>query len=163
MNYKVNAQDLGLNPRDARSAAQALNEYLANLMVLFVKVHNLHWNVVGQSFFDIHAKTQELYEHIGDEIDVIAERVKMLGYYPTGSLSEALQLSTIKELPNDIHPNGPSVAKVVVDDLQTIIRQLREISENNDSAYTGGLVEEALTYYEKLHWLFSAYLTKEKE
>ncbi|MBO8157159.1 MAG: DNA starvation/stationary phase protection protein [Bacillaceae bacterium] len=161
MNYKVSPQSIGLNPEQAEHAARAMNHYLANLQVLFIKFHNVHWNVIGPSFFEIHEKTQVLYEHVAEEIDLIAERIKMIGFYPVGSLKDALKLATIKELPSKVDLNGPTVASIVVKDLRKLIAQLREISQNVDSAYTGGLIEDALSYYEKQHWLFSAYLTKE--
>ncbi|WAA10951.1 Dps family protein [Fervidibacillus albus] len=160
MNYKVNPENLALNPVEAEQAARELNRYLANLQVLFIKLHNLHWNVVGTSFFDIHEKTEMLYDFVGEEIDRIAERIKMIGFYPVGSLSEALRLATISELPSTIDYNGPTAASIIVKDLQTIMRQLRAINEKVGSDYTGGLTDDALRFYEKQHWLLSAYLTK---
>ena len=59
-----------------------------------------------------------------------AERIKMIGHYPVGSLSEALNLATISEVPSELN-----------------------------STYTGGLIGDAISYYEKQHWLFSAYFT----
>ena len=32
---------------------EKMNEYLSNLAVLNVKLHNLHWNVVGLQFVEI--------------------------------------------------------------------------------------------------------------
>lgn len=161
MDFKVNPQSLGLNSLEAERAAKAMNEYLANLQVMFIKLHNLHWNVVGISFFDIHEKTQLLYENVSEEIDLIAERIKMIGFFPVGSLAEALNLATITEIPSVIVINGPTAACVVVTDLQALIIQLREISGDVDSEYTGGLIGNAITYFEKQHWLFSAYLTND--
>lgn len=51
------------------------------------------------------------------------------------------------------------MASVIVEDLQTLITQLRKINETVDAAYTSGLINDALYFYEKYHWLFSAYLT----
>lgn len=36
-----------------------LNVFLANLAVLNIKVHNLHWNVVGLQFPLIHKMTEK--------------------------------------------------------------------------------------------------------
>lgn len=83
----------------------------------------------------------------------------MIGFYPVGSLSDALNVSTIEELPTEIELNGPTVASVIVKDLRTLITQLRKINETVDAAYTSGLTDDALYFYEKYHWLFSAYLT----
>lgn len=158
MSNKVNPQSLGLNLTTAEHAAEEMNKYLANLQVLYIKLHNLHWNVTGSQFFEMHEKTQELYEHVGEEIDVIAERLKMIGFYPVGSLSEALNLATITEITLKEEFSSSKVASIVIEDLQILIRHLREINNNFDISYTGGLTEEAVNYYEKQNWLFSAYL-----
>lgn len=50
MDFRVKPQILGLNPMEAGRAAEELNRYLANLQVMFIKLHNLHWNVVGTNF-----------------------------------------------------------------------------------------------------------------
>lgn len=152
--------DIGLNQHEAVTAVEGLNAYLANLQVLFIKLHNLHWNVTGVSFFDIHEKTQMLYEFVGDMIDLVAERIKMLGYYPVGSLYEALQLATIKELPNR-NFNGPTAANIIVHDFRQLILQLRQISNQVDDSYTGGVVSDGLQFFEKQQWLLSAYLTQQ--
>lgn len=35
-----------------------LNIFLSNLAVINVKIHNLHWNVVGPNFFVVHKMTE---------------------------------------------------------------------------------------------------------
>ena len=42
----------------------SVQTYLANLAVLFVKLHNVHWNVVGSQFLRIHTFTEELYDQL---------------------------------------------------------------------------------------------------
>lgn len=159
MDCKVSPQSIGLDPKKAELAAAGLNQYLANLQVMYIKLHNLHWNVVGKSFFDIHEKTQMLYEEVGEGIDRIAERIKMLGFYPVGSLYRALSLATIKEIP-DADLNGPTVANILVHDFREILAQLRQIKETANEDYTGGLIGEAINFFEKQHWMFCAYLTR---
>ena len=40
---------------------QVLNQQVANLNVLYVKVHNYHWYVRGEKFFTLHVKFEEIY------------------------------------------------------------------------------------------------------
>ena len=42
-------------------------KFLANLGVLFVKLHNIHWNVVGKHFMRIHTYTEELYDQVFED------------------------------------------------------------------------------------------------
>ena len=39
-----------------------LNTYLANLAVLNIKIHNLHWNIVGSQFVSVHEYLESEYD-----------------------------------------------------------------------------------------------------
>ena len=56
-----------------------LNELLADLEVMTVKLQNYHWNVTGKGFFITHEKLEEYYEEMREEIDEIAELIVMKG------------------------------------------------------------------------------------
>ena len=42
--------------KNRTKSIEALNLYLANLNVLYRKVQNYHWNLIGKDFFEIHVK-----------------------------------------------------------------------------------------------------------
>ena len=48
---------------------EKLNLYLVNLNVLYRKVQNYHWNVVGKGFFTIHAKLEDFYDKINEPMN----------------------------------------------------------------------------------------------
>ena len=75
-----------------------MNEYLANQMVGFIKLHNLHWYVQGKGFFVLHEKFEELYDESAQIIDDVAERLLAVGEKPVASLKKALELATLAEL-----------------------------------------------------------------
>ena len=50
---------IGLNKEKSIIIATKLNKYLADLHVLYSKLHNYHWNVVGIGFFEMHLKLEE--------------------------------------------------------------------------------------------------------
>ena len=68
-----------------------LNTYLANLAVLNVKFHNIHWNVVGKQFVQVHEFTESLYDAFFEQYDAVAETLKMRNVYPVASLKEYLE------------------------------------------------------------------------
>ena len=39
-----------------------LNQYLSNLAVLNLNLHNIHWNVEGLQFVKVHEFTEQLYD-----------------------------------------------------------------------------------------------------
>ena len=61
---------------------ELLNKYLSNLAVLLIKLHNLHWNVVGQQFMSIHNFTESQYDTYFGYYDDVAEALKMQGQRP---------------------------------------------------------------------------------
>ena len=48
------------------------NKLLSNYFVVFVKLHNLHWNVVGINFKQIHEYLETLYNDIN--LDLINKK-----------------------------------------------------------------------------------------
>ena len=67
-----------------------LNEFLADLNVFYRKLQNYHWNVQGKDFFQVHAKLEELYNEINEQIDEIAEHILILGGQPLGTVKDYL-------------------------------------------------------------------------
>ncbi len=133
-----------------------LNLYLANLNILFVKLHNLHWNVVGVGFFDVHEQTQILYEAVAEKFDAVAERIKMLGYQPLASTQEYLEVATIREL-QSINLSSQIVAKIIIDDFCCMVSLLKKIKHANDDC---GIISEGICFFEKYIWFFNAYLER---
>ena len=73
---------IGLDNNKVEGIVKSLNDYLANLNLLYVKLHNLHWNVQGHSFFQLHAVFEGYYEGVAKSLDEVAERILTLGGRP---------------------------------------------------------------------------------
>ena len=151
---------IGLNQEKSVEVAKGLNKYLADLHVLYTKLHNYHWNVVGAGFFQMHAKLEELYNATAEEIDVVAERILQLEGRPLASMKDYLEISTLKEAESKKIKSNDA-AKDILEDFQAILKELREIvvlaSDNNDEQ-TIGIIDGSIGAYEKNIWMLSAYL-----
>ncbi|MBP2649466.1 MAG: Ferritin Dps family protein [Firmicutes bacterium] len=148
------------NPANACKVAEGLNVYLANLNILYSKLHNFHWNVVGAGFFGLHAKTQELYEKMATELDIVAERIKALEYMPLASMHEYLQAATISDISSKPFTTE-EVTQMIINDFSCIVRLLRKIeafAKKASDECTIGLITEAICYFEKQIWLMNASL-----
>ena len=77
-----------------------LNQLLADLNVLYRKVQNYHWNIKGKEFFQLHAKLEEYYDYINEQVDEVAEKILMIGGQPLGRLKDYLEISKIQEAEN---------------------------------------------------------------
>ena len=102
--------------------SKKLDLYLANLGVNYVKLHNLHWNVIGRGFKQVHEYLEALYDETTESFDEVAEYQKMVGEYPKASLEEYLKITTIKELESKDYSIEDAL-KIAVED-QKLIRDL---------------------------------------
>jgi starvation-inducible DNA-binding protein len=153
--------DLGLSAANTQGVATILGRLLADEHVLYMRLRNYHWNVVGMAFGPLHALFQEQYEALADDIDEVAERIRMLGPTVPGTLTEMLQLTSLAERPGDLPDDRGMVAQLVTDH-EAIIRHLRkdiracdeQYDDMGTSDYLTGLMEK----HEKLAWLLRAHL-----
>jgi len=75
-----------------------IQSYLSNLAVLNVKLHNIHWNVVGPQFVEVHNFTESVYDELFESFDQVAELLKMKGLMPLSTMAEYLENATIQEV-----------------------------------------------------------------
>ena len=100
-----------------------MNEYLSNLAVWNIKLHNLHWNVVGPQFVQIHEFTESLYDDVFAKYDAIAEIMKMKGQTPLVKMVDYLGHSSLKELDQESF-----TASEVLEILQKDLNQMKELA-----------------------------------
>lgn len=152
---------IGLNAEKSKALAEKLNTLLANYSVLYVNARGFHWNLKGDTFFELHLKFQELYDDVLLKIDDIAERIATLGYQPMHSYSDYLKHSKIKESTNVT--DGPKALQLVLDSLQVLLtlqRELLDLSADAGDEGTNSLMSGYISQQEKLAWMYASYLGK---
>lgn len=152
--------NIGIEKKGREEISEFLNKYLANLNVLYTKLHNYHWNVEGEGFFVLHEVLEEIYSEMADEIDEVAERVLTLGIRPAASMKEYLELAELKE-EESVGIQSKDIVKNVLDDFSILINQLREgieIAGKYDDEVSIDLMVGSLSNLEKRSWMLRAYL-----
>jgi starvation-inducible DNA-binding protein len=87
-------------PADARAeAVTLLNQRLADCVDLQTQAKQAHWNVKGPQFYALHKLFDEVYEAIGEYVDLIAERIVQLGGVAEGTARVAAQRTTLLDYP----------------------------------------------------------------
>lgn len=131
---------------------QVMNALVADLAVLNIKFHNLHWNVKGPRFVPVHEALEDMYNLFFAQYDDVAERMRMLGVYAPASLKEYLELTHIEELPQKdftveevIH-----LVKASFEHLKDEAKALRDASR--DDAVTQALCDDLESAYDKQIW-----------
>ncbi len=156
--------NIGLNDQQREGVITLLNQDLSDLYLVLVKTKKYHWDVVGPQFRTLHQLWEEQYETLTLTIDACAERVRMLGGYPVGTMEGFLNLASIKEHSGDI-PNATEMVSRLVKDHETIIRNLRkhvsqcgETFEDDGTAdFLTGLMEQ----HEAMAWMLRSFIEGE--
>src|SRR5919108_4042477 len=89
--------DIGINEKDREEIAGGLSRLLADTYTLYLKTHNFHWNVEGPMFNTLHLMFEQQYTELATAVDLIAERIRALGFPAPGSYGQYAKLSSIKE------------------------------------------------------------------
>ncbi len=154
--------DIGIPDKHLLSVSNLLNMLLADEFTLYVKTRNAHWNVTGPGFSELHKFFEEQYTQLDEVIDEVAERVRMLGYFPVATLAEFRQNTRLTEDAIDMSKQE-NILRTLLDDHETIIRVLRsdvtrtadEYKDLGTSDFLTGLMER----HEKMAWMLRAYLS----
>lgn len=135
-----------------------LNQYLADVNVLFRKVQNFHWNVVGPDFVPVHELLQRLYEELDGQIDVVAERILSIGGQPLGTMKSYLEMTKITEAENKKIATKAALQEVKVDYAYMLksLKELKEVADAESDYGTSAMLDEYITSFEKTLWIFSA-------
>jgi starvation-inducible DNA-binding protein len=138
---------------------ELLNKQVANWAVLYTKLHNYHWNVKGESFFDLHIKFEELYNEAGQHLDVIAERILALRGKPLATMKEYLATASIKEAKGN--ESATQMVTQLVEDFRMLAEELTrgiEDAEKNEDQPSADMMIQIRSSLEKHAWMFEAYL-----
>ena len=136
------------------------NKYLANINVNYVKLHNLHWNVLGLQFKPVHEYLEGLYDSMHEVFDEVAELLKMNGEYPLASLKDFLAVSEIKELESKDYSVKESLEIALADIklLKENALELRKLAAEEDFYPFQVMMEDHLANYNKVVWFIESML-----
>ena len=137
---------------------EKMAQLVADLNVLNVKFHNLHWNVVGLNFESVHLLTETSYTDFFNKYDEIAERMKMLGELPPASMKKYLELTKVEEL-EDKDYSVSEILKIVLDlyvFLKKEVMELRTLADKECDFIIVGLAKEYLGEFDKQIWFVSS-------
>jgi len=90
--------DIGISEKDRKKIAQGLSALLADSYTLYLMTHNFHWNVTGPQFNSLHLMFMAQYTEQWNALDIIAERIRALGYPAPGTYKEFVKLASVKEV-----------------------------------------------------------------
>ena len=138
--------------------AMNMNAYLSDLVVFYLKLHDLHWNVKGPQFVEVHKYTEARYEDMAEKFDAIAELLIMHGEKPVSSIADYVKLASVKELGRGEYRDG-EVLKILIEDLSLLkskAEALRSEMAEEDIFDVVAVLEEHIAGYNKELWFLNA-------
>ncbi|MBP9742817.1 MAG: DNA starvation/stationary phase protection protein [Burkholderiales bacterium] len=144
----------GIAQEDRINVANELANLLADTYSLYLKTHNFHWNVTGSMFQTLHLMFETHYMELALAVDLIAERIRALGFIAPATYSEFAKLTKIKEHSGDI--DAILMIKYLIEAHEAVIKTAREVLPLADKAndqVTIDLLTQRLQVHEKTVWM----------
>lgn len=151
--------NIGIAPSDRQEIAEGLAKLLADTYTLYLKTHNFHWNVTGPMFQTLHLMFEQQYNELALAVDLIAERIRALGYPAPGTYREFSQLSSIPEETGV--PKATEMIQRLVEGQEAVIRTARSlfpVVERAADEPTADLLTQRMQVHEKTAWMLRSLL-----
>ncbi len=132
-----------------------MNKLLANLNVMYVKLHNYHYNVVGADFMQTHVALEKEYDVMHEWIDEVAEQIKKDGGYPLASMKDYLEVATIEEVASTDY-RSKEIIESLINDYTELEANIGEILAGDISVSADDLLTTMASEIATKLWFFSA-------
>jgi starvation-inducible DNA-binding protein len=157
----VRLQPIALDTDARIESCRLLNEILADSQVLYALYKKHHWLVAGPTFYQLHLLFDKHAEEQLELVDLIAERVQVLGGIAVGDPRHAAELTSIERA-----PDGAEEVTGMLDRLlnahESVIERVRVAIKTTEESEDWGtndlLMGDVLRRHELQVWFVSAHL-----
>lgn len=153
------AMDIGIPEADRQKIAEGLSVLLADSYTLYLMTHNFHWNVTGPQFNSLHNMFMTQYTEQWNALDIIAERIRALGFPAPGTYQEFVRLASIQEIEGV--PKANQMVRHLVTAQEAVARTARKLFPVVDAAHdqpTADVLTQRIEIHEKTAWMLRSLL-----
>jgi starvation-inducible DNA-binding protein len=151
--------NIGIDEKARGEIAEGLSRLLADTYSLYLKTHNFHWNVTGPMFQTLHLMFETQYNELALAVDLIAERIRALGFPAPATYTEFARLSSIPE--SSGVPKAQDMIRELVEGQEAVVRTARSVfpvvDQVNDEP-TADLLTQRMQVHEKTAWMLRSLL-----
>lgn len=151
--------DIGIDAKQREDIAKGLSALLADSYTLYLMTHNFHWNVTGPQFNSLHLMFMGQYTEQWNALDIIAERIRALGFPAPGTYKEYVKLASIKEVEGV--PKANDMIRHLVSAQEATARTARKLFPVVDAANdqpTADVLTQRIDIHEKTAWMLRSLL-----
>lgn len=141
---------------------QGLRRQVANSFVLFLNYKHYHWQTYGPLFRDLHKLFDDFADEAMENIDPVAERIRMIGQDPPANPNDLADLASVSIAAP--HSTMREMVEEAQRNLLTVIRETRDTTRAADDRNDPGTVDilsKAVQIYEKHEWWLRDILRKD--
>lgn len=153
--------DIGISENDRKEIAEGLSKLLADSYTLYLKTHNFHWNVTGPMFQTLHLMFEAQYTELALAVDLIAERIRALGFPSPGSYRDFGKLASIQEAAPGV-TKAEDMIRQLVEGQEAVVRTARSVFAVVDRANdepTADLLTQRMQIHEKTAWMLRSLIS----
>jgi starvation-inducible DNA-binding protein len=152
---------IGLPDKARSSSCAALNELVADTMVLYALYKKHHWLVAGPTFYQLHLLFDKHAEEQAELVDLLAERVQSLGGIAVGDPRHAAELTTIERPPDGAEEVAAMIDRTL-EAHERVIERVRKAIKSTEASEDWGsndlLMGDVLRRHELQVWFLSEHV-----
>ena len=142
---------------------EQLNLLLADTMTLRDLYKKSHWQVAGPTFYQLHLLFDKHYDEQVEMVDIIAERIQLLGGVSLAMAADVAETTRIERPPRGREEVPVQISRLL-DAHQIIVSHCRELAERADKLGDTGtndmVVSDVLRGNELQVWFLSEHLVE---
>lgn len=158
---QIRSLPLGLSEQAVGQSVTMLNQILADSITLYDLYKKHHWQIAGPTFYQLHLLLDKHAEEVEESIDLVAERIQMLGGVTCGMPFDVAENTKIERPPLGVE-SVPAILSRTVNAHATVIRTIREgielTEQNKDYGTNDLLMSDLLRMHEMQVWMISQHL-----
>lgn len=152
---------IGLDTEARQQSVNNLNQLLADTITLRDLYKKHHWQVVGPTFYQLHLLYDKHYEEQSGLVDIIAERIQILGGVAVAMAHDVAELTSIPRPPRD-REEAPVQVSRLLEAHQIILKNCHDYAKQADEAGDDGtndvVVSDVMRTNELQVWFVSEHV-----
>ena len=158
---KISKLPIALDAKVCAASAENLNQILADTMTLRDLYKKHHWQVAGHTFYQLHLLFDKHFEEQDALVDVIAERVQLLGAISIAMAADVAETTIIPRPPRG-REEVPVQLSRLLEAHEFLLREARTMArqavEAGDDGTNDMLVSQVIRTNELQVWFLAEHL-----
>jgi starvation-inducible DNA-binding protein len=154
---------IGLDEQARTRSIQGLNQILADTMVLRDLYKKHHWQVAGPTFYQLHLLFDKHYEEQAELIDLVAERIQILGGISIAMAHDVAETTRLERPPRGREEVPVQIARLL-EAHETILKEAHQVAKQADDDGDDGtndlLISDLIRTNEKQTWFVAEHLVE---